>query len=205
MSTAVVFDQKLIKQFTPTINIIIKQKIHNNKHSEFCYEHEDIFQECLEHLWKATLNYKPDRGMKFRTFAIMLLHSRLGNMRNKITRKARNQVVTMSALNAGWGITGTEVSDEGSEATVSTQYSGFIDDLKEGNNALNEILDAKSILNKLTGEKKILFSEYYIQGKKLNEICEDHPKLKYHQIRRHMRNLDQIYKTLIKGETPCLQ
>lgn len=198
---------KLSSIFDKDIKYLIKTKIFNYGTSDMCYDYDDVYSECLGHLWNATKIFKLDTNMKFRTFAIMHLKSRIGNLRNKVQRRNLNGTVSMTELDNGWGITGREesYSENSSNPTVSSHYKGFVVDLSHGQDALNEILDAKTVLNRLSGHRKTLFSEYYIKGKKIKEICEDNLDLKYYQVRRHMKYLDQIYKTLIKGETPCLQ
>lgn len=205
IATNPVFDQNLIKKFDKDIKFIIKNSVFNYDTSDVCYDYEDVYQECVMHLWNATKIFNENAGMKFRTFAIFHIKSRIGNFRNKVVRKNLNETISMSDLGSGWGITGREESIENSETNISSQYKGYVKSLYNGQDALNEVLDAKKVLEQLTGHRKLLFSEYYIKGKKIKEICEDNPELKYHQVRRHMKYLEQIYKTLIKGDTPCLQ
>jgi len=195
--------EKLIKEYDKTINLLIKT-VYNYDSSDVCYNKEDVYQDCLMSLFNAVKIYKPNKEMKFRTFVIMHLKSRIGNFRNKVVRKNLNGTIQMSELHGGWGITGREESCDDSDSQLSTRYNDFVGELIDGQDALNEIIDAKTILNKLTGHKKTLFSEYYIEGKKINEICKDNPDLKYYQIQRYNKQLEQIYKTLIKGDTPCL-
>lgn len=246
-----IFNDELVKKFDKDIKYLIKTQVFKYDSSDVCYEYDDVYQECLMHLWNATKIYDATRGMKFRSFAIFHLKSRLGNFRNKVLRKNKNETYSMSEIDGGWGICGIEsnLNDNYSESVVSSQYSSFVADISGGQDALNEVLDAKRVLsgfetmikkhrsaiklrikkdlhkhidNKKEREqllwffkhknkeiqqiesKQLLFSEYYIKGKKIKEICKESPNLKYHQARRHMKYLDQIYKTLIKGETPCL-
>lgn len=206
LSAVPVYDEKLVKQFEPTIKFLIKQQVNNYNSSDICYETEDVYQDCLIHLWNATKIFKPNKGMKFKTFAIFHIKSRLGNFRNKVVNKNKRQTVSMSSLSSGWSVAGTEVNNQDSmskSATINKQYSGFVNDLSRGNDALNEIIDAKKVFEKLTGNRKIIFSEYYIKGKKINQICEENEGFKYHAVSRNINYLDQIYKTLIKGEELC--
>ena len=196
----------LVKKMTPTINYLISQELKgiNFNSSNVCYELEDVFQDCLIHLDTARKKYDPSRGMKFNTFAIMLLKSRLGNFRGKVLRSLKNPVYSMSEINNGFAIVGLEDNSGEINSNMPSVYKKCVEDLRRSEEALNEIIDAKRIQEKLTNERRIVFSEYYILGKTFKEINED-TDIKYHVIRRNMKYLEPIYNTLIKGDTPCLQ
>ncbi len=203
---AIVFNEELVTEFKPTIMYLISRQVKKYNSSDFCWEHDDVYQYCLEYLWNATKIYQPDAGMKFRTFAIFHIKSRLGNLRNKIVRHNAYGTTSMSELDSGWGITGREESaSDNANSFVSPRYKTTTMSLKEGVDFMNEFIDTKNVFDNLSPERKLVFSEYYIKGKKINDIILENPELKYYKIRRHIKYLDQVYKILIKGETPCLQ
>lgn len=181
----------------------------NYSSSNMCFDKEDVLQEIIEDTLPYLKKYDPTKlgkngkPSKFSTYITMVVRSRLGNFRGKVQRRMQNQTYSMTELNAGWGITGSESSGEENNTHVSHFYDSYVKDLKRSNDAMNEILDAKKILEKLTNERQIIFAEYYIKGKTFKEIHEV-TGIKYHVIRRNMKYLEPIYNTLIKGDTPCL-
>lgn len=145
MSNAVAFNQQMIKQFTPMINKIINDIIKNDWHPDNYYTKEDIFQECLEHLWKATLKFDPDRGMKFSSYVYLVMQSRVGSLRNKLNRKTRTPVFYLADKKIGEDFLGR--GDDNSDKQYGTnEFESNITALKASTDALDEIIDAKTLL-----------------------------------------------------------
>lgn len=193
------FNQALIDKFTPMIHKLIKQQVYGYQSSDVCYEWQDLFQECLIHLHTATLQYDPSKGMKFENFVYLKFASRLGNFRNKISKhnfKTRN----FSEIEGGWSITGSEV-DSDRDSGFSSKMKGQVE--YEQQDIMNEMIDAKIVLERLQGDRKEIYTSFYILGKSVKEICEENSHLKYYQVRRVLKYLEQIHTTLVEGNT-CL-
>lgn len=194
-----VFNQELVEKFTPMINKMIATRVHNFNSSDVCYEKEDVFQECLIHLHTATKDFSPDRGMKFSSYVYLLLESRMSNFRNKIARRNRNGTVSMSSMGNGWGIVGgSEEISQYEKSSFSKKYKELVGELNDSNDKLNQILEMHRVFDKLDGIKKLLFQEYYILGRSVKEIQQVYPQIKYHTIRRQMKFVENIVKTLVK-------
>lgn len=198
----------MLKELHPTIDWIIRTSIFNYNSSDMCHDYDDVYQLALDALWNSYKIYDPNRGkMKFRTFAIDHIKSRLGNFRNKVVRKNKQKTSCMSQLNNGHSLNGEGDDNERTADGTGfcSLYEDYVEALKGGEEAMNQILDAKRVLERLTGNRKKIFVEYYIKGKRINEIVDENPDMKYQQVRRHKEYVDNIYKTLVLGDTRCLQ
>lgn len=199
MTKPAVFDQALINQFTPMIHKLIKKEVYGYNSSDICYDWEDVYQECLIHLNSAVLEYDDSKGMKFENFVWLKLSSRLGNFRNKISKK-NFKTSNFTDINGGWALTGSELSS--SDNASNTGFSNLMRDNVEyeQQDLLNEMLDAKTILHRLQGDRKKIYADFYILGKSVKEICEENSHLKYYQVRRVLKYLEQIHTTLVEGQ-----
>jgi RNA polymerase sigma factor (sigma-70 family) len=199
VANAVVFDQAFVNKWMPLIHKEIKRQVFGYNSSDVCYEWDDLKQECLENIWKAIPKYNPELGMKFDNFIIMVVQTRLGNFRNKISKnnfKTRN----FTDISGGWAITGSEVSDEDS-SSFSKTMNGHVE--YDQQDLMNNLLDAKKIFEQLKDDRKKIYADYFILGKSVKEICEENPHLKYYQITRILKYLKKIHSTLVEGNT-CL-
>jgi DNA-directed RNA polymerase specialized sigma24 family protein len=193
-------ESEVVVKFDPLIHKLINRKLHGFESSDVCEERDDIVQQCRMHILMAYRERKfdPSRGSKFESYIYMLLDSRLGNYRNKVTRKNENGTVSLSEID-GWQI----VSGNGTSADNLDPYNGMADavsSLSPVESSIVERLDAQNLLNRLTGLKKILYKEYYIEGLSVLEIHQRHPEIKYHKIRRELRLVIQFHNTLVRGE-----
>ena len=196
------FNQELIEEFRPLINKFISTRVHGYESPNVCYEKEDIFQECLIHLHRATQDWIPSRGMKFSSYVYMLLESRMANFRMKVTRRNQLDVINFGDRANGESIMGTEerYSKHDGRSGFPKQFESLSDQLYESNDHLNQILEIQRVFDKLKGDKKMLFVEHFILGKSLKEIAKCHPELKYHTIRRQIKFLQRVVNTLITGK-----
>jgi DNA-directed RNA polymerase specialized sigma subunit len=223
---AIEFNQELVDYLKPSIEFVIKKTIKSKYNSDFCLDYDDLYQESLMHVWNATKIFDASKGMKFRTFAIMHLYSRLGCLRNKMNKhgvKTKN----FSQIKGGWSICGTALNEDNVVANHSSIYDKTLEQSVNGSgtDAINEILDAKSVLKKIDimlvnhekkinknidikynvnkikqlKERKLIFSEYYILGKTESEIIKDN-NMSLSKVKKNIRTLNRIYKTLISGE-----
>ena len=196
-----IFNRQLVNKFTPLINKMISTKVHNYNSSDVCFEREDVFQECLIHLYIATKKYDSKRGMKFSSYVHLVMESRLANFRSKVERKNKKGTINVSALSwhsrNGSEDLGFQLNE--AELTLLTKnYHGLKSKLEESNDHLNQILEIQRIYDKLEGIQKILFYERYFQGRSIKEIHQVYPHFKYHTIRRQLKFLKTIINTLVK-------
>lgn len=190
------FNQALIDQFTPMIHMMIRKNVIGYNSSDVCYEWEDMFQECLMHLNEAVEKFDDSKGMKFSNFAYMVFNSRLGNFRNKIS-KNNFKTSNFSSIAGGWGITGSEVDDK-TETVVSSKYEEGIElDVQMIN---HQILDAKLVYERLSGDRKKIYQDFFIMGKTVSEIVKENEHLKGHNVRNHLKHLEKIHSTLVEGQ-----
>lgn len=195
----IVFDEKLVKQWNPLINKMVQQ-IGGYNTSDMYYDYDDLYQIGLMALHEATVRYDDTKDTKFGTYLQNILFCRLGSVGNKF--KDKNFMTSnFSSIPGGWGITGSETNDEG-EVAVSSKYLQAV----EFNTAeiSNQLLDAKIVYDRLQGDRKKIYADFYFKGKTVKEICDENKHLKYYQVRRVLKYLDQIHTTLVEGNV-CLQ
>ena len=131
-----VFNQQLIDEMDKDIKYLINEKVVGYRTSAVCYEYEDIYQECLTHLWEATIKYNPNRDMKFRTYAIMRIRCRLANFVKTVSIKNKLKVKSMS-----------ELEGNGQNNWTVEEHMDYLYQNKRSNDrALDEILDLKMII-----------------------------------------------------------
>ena len=196
---APVFNDELVKQWSPKIHGFC-QNFSGYNTSDMYYDYDDLFQVGLMALYEATQTYDPKRGAKFGTHLHQLLFCRMGSVGNKF--KEKNFLTSnMSSIPGGWGLAGTEIADE-HDTTFSKSMSGAVNFNTADIN--NQILDAKIVYDRLQGDRKRIYADFYIKGKTVKEICAENKHLKYYQVRRVLKYLEQIHNTLVEGNV-CLQ
>jgi hypothetical protein len=194
-------EDRVVQMFDPLIHMLITRKLHGYDSSDVCEERDDIVQQCRDHILKAHRfrKFDPNRGAKFESYIYMLIDSRLGNYRNKVVRKNRAGTVNLTEIN-GWSIAGAGVQAGDDSMTRYPGMSGVVGDLSSVEDSIIERIDAQNLLGRLTGLKKILYYEYYVEGLSVLEIHERHPEIKYHKIRRELKLVMRFHDTLVRGE-----
>lgn len=201
MTETIVFNEQLVKQWTPLIHKMAKS-IGGYNTSDMYYDYDDLFQVGLMALHEATVRYNPDLNTKFGTFLQTMLFSRLGSIGNKF--KDKNFLTTnFSSIPGGWGTIGTEIDDEDSSSPCGSRRMKSSVDMNTVDIS-NQILDAKIAYARMDTDRKKIYMDYFILGKTVKEIETENPELKYYQIRRTLKYLKPIHATLVEG-TQCLK
>lgn len=190
------FNTQLIEQYTPMIHKLINEKMDGYNSSDFCYEYEDIFQDCVLWLKYAAETYEEGRGYKESSYVYKVLDSRLGNMMNKVRRHNYNGTINYSDACAIYSCEDQSLPPQDYVFAVAEKHDTLNCDWEE---MLITYIDAKKLSENLKGIKKVLFEEIYIKHKKINEIVEMFPDMKYHQIKKHLNQVRNIVDILVKG------
>ena len=85
---------KLNELYHQNVNLAYSY-IHKNDIYLDGYDQEDLYQEALLALWKACLNYDPNRGVKFSTFATSCIKNHFVDLIRKNTKRIKTISLTL--------------------------------------------------------------------------------------------------------------